>query len=153
MAERVETESLDLQHLGQPPRVTLAAGIGGIEEGVDDLEGKFGTDDPSTNAQDIHVIVLHALMRRVGVVTNRRADARNLVGRDTHPLTAAANDDPAICPPVDQLAGDRHSKIGIVAALLGMGSTIQKLGNLTGKTRGHCLFEPKSGMVATQGDA
>ena len=48
-------------------------------------------------AQDVHVVVLHALARGERIVAERRANATNLVSRDTGANAAAAQHDPTCC--------------------------------------------------------
>ena len=43
----------------------------------------------------IHVVVLHALVRRIGVVANPGANPGNVVGRDAHAHSRSANENPA----------------------------------------------------------
>ena len=39
------------------------------------------SDDPSADAQHVHVVVFDALVSRIGVMANRRADPGDLVRR------------------------------------------------------------------------
>ena len=53
-------------------------------------------DDARAEAQHVHVVVFDGLMRGVGVVADRRADARELVGGNRDAGAAAADDDAAL---------------------------------------------------------
>ena len=49
---------------------------------VDDLRGERNADDPGAEAQDVQVVVLDGLMRRVGVVADGGTDPWKLVRGD-----------------------------------------------------------------------
>ena len=63
------------------------------EERAGALDRELDRDDPRTEAQDVHVVVLHALARRVRVVADRGADAAHLGRCDGRPDAAAADED------------------------------------------------------------
>ena len=64
------------------------------------LDGGLDADDPGPERQDVHVVVLHALVRRVRVVADRRPDPADLVGRDGRADARAADQDAAVRAPV-----------------------------------------------------
>ena len=106
--------------------MTLLAVRTWLQESLDDLEGQLGSDDPAADAEHVHVVVLDALVSRIGVVTDRRADAGDLVRRHADADAAATDDDPAIGVALDDLAGDRDRKVGVVAARLAVGAAIDQ---------------------------
>src|SRR5262245_21478634 len=57
---------------------------------------RLGADDPSPQRQDVHVVVLDALMGGVRVVADGRAKAAHLVDRDARADPGAADEDPAV---------------------------------------------------------
>src|SRR6202035_2908335 len=63
----------------------------GGEEGLHQLLGELHPDDAGAENQYVHVVVLDALMRGVGVVAYRRANACQFIGRYACPYTAAAD--------------------------------------------------------------
>ena len=73
---------LQAQDLVQAPPMTRFATERGAEEGDRALERRLGPDDPRSEREDVHVVVLDALMRGVGVVADGGADPGQLVGRD-----------------------------------------------------------------------
>ena len=75
-----------------------------------------GSDGPAAHAEDVHVIVLDALLRREMVVDERRADARNLVGADRGADAAAADRHAALHLSRDHGLGERNDEVGIVVA-------------------------------------
>ena len=66
------------------------------EEGDAALERRLGPDDPGAERQDVHVVVLDALVGRVGVVADGGADAADLVRRDARADAGAADEDAAL---------------------------------------------------------
>ena len=65
----------------------------GFEELGDELLCLFRGDDAGAEAEDIHVVVLHALPGGIFVVADGGADAGDLVGGDGGADAAAAEDD------------------------------------------------------------
>lgn len=72
--------SFNVEDLGQAESVPGSGGIASTEERPNDLESQLGADDPSADAEDIHIIVLNALTSRVGIVAEAGANTRKLVG-------------------------------------------------------------------------
>jgi len=62
------------QHLLEPAAVTLIAGEPGFEEGGHQLDGQLPADHAGSQAEDIHIVVLHALVGRVGIVAEAGPD-------------------------------------------------------------------------------
>ena len=72
------------------------AGERGTQEGDRAFERRLGADDACPESEDVHVVVLDALVGRVGVVANGGADAPNLVGCHGGSDARPADEDPAI---------------------------------------------------------
>src|SRR5260370_236312 len=66
----------------QPLDVTLAAAEARTEERAHEVDGEARPDHFGAETEDVHVVVLDTLVRRVDVVANRGADARDLAGGD-----------------------------------------------------------------------
>src|SRR6266542_2940898 len=66
---------LERANLGEPPRVPLLAVEARGEECVGDLQGERLADDACPEREDVHGVVLDALVRRVVVVTHPRPAA------------------------------------------------------------------------------
>src|SRR5262245_50709613 len=66
---------LERRHLGEAPRVPLLGSVARADEGAHEIAGQRRTHDPPAEHEDVHVVVFHALVSRVGVVADRRADA------------------------------------------------------------------------------
>src|SRR5690348_8364547 len=72
----------ELGHLGEPVGVPSPAHEAGTEEGAHELAAELGADDLGAETEDVHVVVLDALVRGVGVVADRGTDPGDLRGRD-----------------------------------------------------------------------
>src|ERR1035437_848950 len=63
-----------------------------------DLLGDPYADDPGAHANHVDIVVLHALVRRVYVMAERRTDAIHLVRGDAGPNSGSAHHDSPHCP-------------------------------------------------------
>src|SRR4029077_7876649 len=73
------------------------------EEGERALRGGLDADDPGAEREDVHVVVLDALVRAVGVVADRGPDPAHLVGGDRRPHARPADEDPSVrATPLDR---------------------------------------------------
>src|SRR5436305_14253959 len=92
-------------HFSQPLDITLAAVESCPEERVREVGGEARADHLAAEAEDVHVVVLDALMRRVDVVADRRADAAHLRRGDRGADPRAADEDtPLGVAPLQRLA-------------------------------------------------
>jgi hypothetical protein len=87
---------LDLADLVQPAPIALAAVERRREERAGELGGELVPHDLGAEAEDVHVVVLDALVRRVDVVADARADPVELARRDRCPHARAADEDAAL---------------------------------------------------------
>src|ERR1700692_4269181 len=67
--------------------ITLATVESCPEERADELDGETRADHLGPEAEHVHVVVLDALVRRIGVVADRGADAAHLRGGDRSAAT------------------------------------------------------------------
>ena len=74
-----------VEHLFSAPQLARLDAMGRILDHVPIASW----DDPRADAQNIHFIMFHALVRRIGIVANTRIDAFHLVrgNASTHPGT------------------------------------------------------------------
>src|SRR5439155_7749198 len=79
----------------EPFHIALAAVELRAEEGLDQLVGEARPDDAGAEAQDVHIVVLDALMGGVRVVAHRRANTRHLARCDGCAHAGAADEDAA----------------------------------------------------------
>src|SRR6185437_16214523 len=106
--------SLDGEDLVQPaPMPRLAAELR-MEEGQGALERGLHADDTLAQGEDVHVVVLDALVRRVGVVAHGRAHATDLGGGHARPHAGAADEDAALHVAVTDRLADPLREVRIV---------------------------------------
>ena len=67
-----------------------------FHEGCRDLPSHLYSDDASAKTQNIHVVVLDALVGRIGVVAHTGAHTTHLVGRHAGPHSTPTYDYSAI---------------------------------------------------------
>ena len=101
----------DLLHLLQSPRVAFFRTKARSEKGADNLLGERAADDPRPHAEDVHVVVLYALMSRVGVVAEARANSRKLVGSDRYADAATAHEEASLRLPRAHRFADELGKV------------------------------------------
>src|SRR5882762_2029811 len=83
----------ELSNLGQPAAVPICTAELGVEEVLRAIPRERDTHGPATEADYIHVVILHALAGRKVVLTKRRTHAIHLVGSHRSAYTAAAHQD------------------------------------------------------------
>ena len=76
-----ENTALDINDFGQSSGVAGSRSVASAQERPDYFESGFGADDPRSDAEDIHVIVLDALASGVSVVAKTGADTGKFVRR------------------------------------------------------------------------
>lgn len=74
-----ENSAFDVGYFIHSSGVMLGGRVASVDEGADDLVGQFGADDASSEAQDVHIVMLDPLSSGVGVVAYSRADAWEFV--------------------------------------------------------------------------
>jgi hypothetical protein len=105
--------------LFQPPTVAVAAIELGPEEGTHELGGELCPHDLGAEAEDVHVVVLDALVRRVRVVTDSRTDSGELVRRDGGAHARAAHEHTALYIAGKHGLADLSGEVRIIHARLG----------------------------------
>src|SRR5919108_2200070 len=104
----------DRVHLIESPLMTCFTAKLRVEERAYQLSCQFRTDDTATQDQDIHVVVLHALMRGICIMTKPGSNTGNLIGRHGSPHAAATNQNAALTAALDDGLGNHLSEIRIV---------------------------------------
>src|SRR3954462_11457668 len=100
--------------LQQPRHIALAAVECCVQKRRDQLARKRRADDLGAETEDVHVVVLHALMGAVAVVADRCADARELAGGDRGADTGPADEHGTLrVAALDRLA-DLAGLVGVV---------------------------------------
>ena len=100
--------------------MTLFAGEAGGQEGLYQLVGEFQSDDACAQAEDVHVVMFHALMRRVSVVAHAGADANHFIGGNGGAYAAAADEDAALAAARLQGFTDGAGVVRIIVRLRGV---------------------------------
>src|SRR6476620_4719437 len=96
--------------------VAFETGEPGAEKITHQLDSELGPDDPGTERDDVHVIVLDALVGREGIVTKRTTHSGQLAGGDAGPDTAPADDHPALGLAARDRATHRGRDVRVVVA-------------------------------------
>ena len=86
-------KTFDIFDFGQPPAVALFIGEARRDESAHDLKCEFTAHDARPQTKNVAIIVLSALMRRIGVAAERRAHAAQLVRSHTRTDAASADQD------------------------------------------------------------
>ena len=151
LAEHLERAQrvLKRDHLGEAAPMSLLAREASIQERLNQLVGEFDTDDTTAEHQYVHVVVLNALVRRIGVVAQSGADPGNPVCGHRRANAAPAEQDAALGPVLTQ--GSTHGLriIGIVHRIGAVGAQVEDLAMLRGQKSLHVLLKCKSGMIRT----
>src|ERR1700693_4201781 len=79
-------------------------------------------NDARAENQNVHVIVLNALMRGVAVVTHGCAYAGQFIGRYTGPDAAAADKHAALSFAIEYGPAHRFAKVGVIGGIFIEGS-------------------------------
>jgi hypothetical protein len=84
----------------------------GLEEGGNEVGGEPRPNDLGSEAHDVHVVVLDALMGAMDVVANGGANSGDLVCGDTRAHTGAANQQATVGPPRSNAFTNRPRDVG-----------------------------------------
>jgi hypothetical protein len=79
-----QNASLDVDNLGETGSMPGSRSVDGAEKGPDHFESGFRADHASTDAEDVHVVVLDALTSGISVVAEASPDSGKLVRRHAH---------------------------------------------------------------------
>src|SRR5262249_31550574 len=100
--------------LCQPAKVAVRATKLGCEGRLDEVPGDGRPDGPSTEADDVHVVVFDALPRGEVIFHEGGPNAGNLVGANRRADAAAADRDTALDFSASYRASERNDEIGVV---------------------------------------
>src|SRR5688500_2566770 len=138
----------------QPLHVTLGAVEPCLEEGTDELRRELPPDDLRPEAEDVHVVVLDALMGRVRVVADRGADPRQLAGRDRGAHAGATDEHGALRSTRPDRIADLLRLVRVVDPRLGrVGSQVHRLVAELVDDREHALAQLDPTMVEGDRDS
>ena len=105
------------RHLAKSPKVTRLLAVLGIEEGLDQIPSHGGTNGAAAHAEDIHVIILNALLGGEVIMDEAGADALGFIGADRGPHPAATDGDAALDLACHESEGHRGDEVGIVVVM------------------------------------
>lgn len=92
--------------------------LGGREASRDEASnygpGEFVSDNAGAEAEHVHVVMFHALVRGVGVVTDPGPHPGVLIEGDADADTAAAQDDPPFCLTSSHGFADASGEVRVV---------------------------------------
>src|SRR5579859_8196611 len=97
--------------------MTLFAGEACRDKCPQNIEHQLGADYASTETEDIHVVVLYALMSGIRVVTHGRSYATYLVCRHGNSHSASAGQHSALAAAARDFVSDRSGIVGIIVRL------------------------------------
>lgn len=140
--------AFDIQDFLQPPGMARCWAVASAKKRSDDLEGELRPDDPSPDAQNIHIVVLDTLPSRVSVMAQAGPNAWEFVGSDADPHPRTTHQNPAIDLPSEDLPSHRLREIREIASIRGVRSTIQCLHSKLFQEFGHLILHEKASMVA-----
>src|SRR5215210_8219344 len=103
--------------LSEPLDITLSAVEPGAQECAHEVERELRADHLGAEAEDVHVVVLDALVRGVRVVADRGADPGDLAGRDGGADPRAADEDAAFGVPADHRVAELARLVRVVDPL------------------------------------
>src|SRR5271165_5041136 len=101
-------------HLLQAAQMSFGLTELGGEEGLNKVPRHRRSHGPATQAEDVHVIVLHPLAGREMVMDQRGAHAGDLIGTHRCADAAAADCDATLDLPCRHSPGERDDKVRIV---------------------------------------
>ena len=125
----------------------------GSQVGMNQFVRQLAADHPSTQDQNIHVVVLDALTCRIGIMAKRRANARQLVcrHRGTHP--AATDENAAIGFAIEDNLSHGLGIIWVIHRIHAVCAQINHLVTQITQIPANKLLQRESGVIRTDSDA
>jgi hypothetical protein len=123
------------------------------QKGIDQRFGQRDANDSGTHTKYVHVVVLDALSRRVGIVAHGGAYARDLVGSNRRTDSAATNDYAAVNFSGGYGTSYRRCEVReIVIGIVLKGPVIDRFMAQSGHVALDVIFKIKTGVVTADGD-
>src|SRR5262249_51655922 len=118
------------------------------EKRVTQIAGNLNSDDSAAHAEDVHVVVLDALVSRVVILHQTRPDARNFVSAHGRTDSATADGDAALDFALCDGLREGDDEIGIVVAGSdGVRAQVEHLVARVTKIRGQLLFQLEATVI------
>src|SRR4051794_13325309 len=145
---------LHLLDLLQPTHVAFPAVEFRTQERADKLARELCADDLRPDAEDVHVVVLDALVGGVRVVADRSADTRKLAGGDRGADAGAADEDAALRGTRPDRLAELSRLVRVIDPRLGsIGTEIDRLVTGAHDLLEHTLAELDAAMVEGDRDS
>jgi len=132
--------------------VPLLACEPGVEEGAHEFGREFRTDDARAEREHVHVVVLDALVRGIGVVAHARADAAHLVRGHARADAAPAQQHTALGLALLDGLADRAGVVGVVHRVGRVGAEVNHLVAFREDRLDDFGLEREAPVVAGNGD-
>src|SRR5664279_1332569 len=117
--------SFHRSHFFQPSYVALAAVELRSEKRAHELDRETRPDHLGAEAENVHVVVLEALMRGIRVVADRGPDTGDVAGGDRRADTGATDENAALGPAVVDGVPELPRLVGVVDAnRVGVGAEV-----------------------------
>jgi len=130
--------------------VAIRAAELGIQEGLNQFPGQGRAHNSATKANKIHVVILHPLMSRKGVMNQRGPNMRDLVGRNASADPASAYSYAALDLATGNGLGQRNHEIRvIIGALQVRGPEVDYSMALGFESGRHLLFQTEASMISS----
>src|SRR5207237_7345309 len=118
-----------------------------------EVGGEARSDHLRSETENVHIVVLDALARRIGVMAHRGADAGDLAGGDRRADARAADEDAARRAPGEDRLPELASLVGIVDAdCVGVGAEVHDLITGDDERRQDRVTKMDSSVVEGDGD-
>src|SRR5271163_2276122 len=118
-----------------------------------EIFGELFADDAATEHQDIHVVVLDALMRGIGVVADGGANAVNFIGGHADANTAAAHEHATVGLAIGDGVTDEFGEVGVVGGVFVERANVENVMAKRAHDVAHFTFEGEAGVVGTDDDS
>src|SRR5262245_36992733 len=133
--------------------MTLLIAESGVDEAQHELAGQRFSDDAPAQDEHVHVVVLDALVRRVGVVAKPGPDAAVFVGRDRRAHATSAHQDAALAATVYDRPRDDGGAVGIVDRLRRVRAEILDLMSVPDEPVTHDVLDRKTRVIGAYNHA
>ena len=128
--------------------MSLLATENRFDKSFHQIPGHLGADGATAHAQNIHVIVLHALAGRKVIMDQAGTDSTNLIRTNRSPHSATANGNASLHSSLSHRASHRKNKIRIIVpGSEGVRTEIYDLMTKCAQSPDEFLFESESSVI------
>lgn len=105
------------------------------------------TDDAAAQHEDVHIVMLHALMGRVNVMAESGANAVEFIGRDGSADTRAAEENASVGSAIQNGAPNLRGVVGVVYGLGGVRAEVNYFMAETTEVFRNDVLQFQSGVI------